>query len=73
MSRLRAGVENLGKGYAEDTTLSRHGLHGHVALQPADQRPHIGEADALARAILDAGAPEQFKDAFVILGRDAAA
>ena len=43
------------------------------AAEPVGQRPHVGEADALARLVLRAGAAEQLEDALVVLRVDAAA
>ena len=44
----------------------------HGPAEPANQRPDMGEADAFAGPVLDAGAAEQFEDAFMVRWVDAA-
>src|ERR1043166_5274890 len=58
--------------YAEKPAAAKRRLHGDVAAEPARQGPGMGEPDAFAGHILDAGAAKQLENALVVSRRDSA-
>ena len=64
---LLDGGGDAGRRDPEGRALAKRGLAVDRAAEPVDQRADMGEADALARLVLGAGAAEQLEDALVVL------
>src|SRR4051812_2426634 len=61
------------KRQSEDRAATRRFVEQEGATDPPGEAPRMGQADALARLVLDTGAAEEIKHAFAVGWTDAAA